>query len=486
MEKEIRKQPRRSMWIAAMGVVMLLLAAAAAMLVLNRYTLSIRLRGDAEITVEYGESYVDPGAELYLSDTFFWKEGIRPRDGAVNTYSNVRQNKLGKYTVIYSAEYRGMRAEGSRTVRIVDTQPPQIILTPDPEGTLLPGTPYEEAGFQAVDNYDGDITHRVKRIEEYGKIIYSVTDSSGNPCYAERIVPYYDPVPPEIILEGGAQISITAGTVFEDPGYAAWDNVDGDLTQQVAVTGEVDWLTPGTYVLTYQVSDGFQNKTSVTRTVEVIAKEQQQTVTPEGKVIYLTFDDGPGPYTEQLLDILDDYGVKATFFVTDSGYDDVMKQIVEQGHSIGIHTVSHNYREIYSSPEAYFEDLYRMQEIIYENTGVMTTLMRFPGGSSNTISSKTYEGLMTILTKAVQDAGFQYFDWNVDSNDAGGAKKPEQILENVKQGVMQCRVSVVLQHDIHAYSVEAVEDIIIWGLNNGYSFQALTSTSPAVHHNVYN
>ena len=165
---------------------------------------------------------------------------------------------------------------------------------------------------------------------------------------------------------------------------------------------------------------------------------------------------------------------------------EMMKEIVDRGHSIGIHTMSHVYERIYASPEAYFADLLGMQDVIYQNTGVKTTLMRFPGGSSNTVSAHSYVGLMSLLTRAVQDAGFQYFDWNVDSNDAGGAKKAQTVFNNVTEGVSHNRVSVVLQHDIHDFSVDAVEDIIVWGLNNGYSFERLTENSPGVHHGVQN
>lgn len=484
------KQPRGKPWKWILGIfaVLVLLLGTAVVLVLavNQYTFTIALNGEPEMMVEYGQPYQEPGALAKLHGSLFWKEGVFPEDVQLHITGEVNAEKPGKYILTYSSDYHGMHAQEQRIVRVVDLECPVITLTPDPEGTLLPGTTYYEAGFQAVDNCDGDITDRVVRTEEYGRVLYAVTDSSGNPAYAEREIPYYDPLPPEITLEGGAELVITTGSFSWEPGYSAMDNVDGDLTELVEVEGEVDWLKPGTYSVDYTVSDAFENKTTVTRTVEVTAKPRPQTVWPNGKVIYLTFDDGPGPYTEQLLKVLDKYGVKATFFVTDSGYDSVMKKIVDKGHSIGIHTVSHNYEEIYSSPEAYFTDLFRMQDIIYENTGVRTTLMRFPGGSSNTVSRNQYEGLMTVLTEAVQDAGFQYFDWNVDSNDAGGAKKTKTVVDNVKDGVSQFRVAVVLQHDIHDYSVEAVEDIIVWGLNNGYSFQPLTENSPGVHHSVFN
>lgn len=276
------------------------------------------------------------------------------------------------------------------------------------------------------------------------------------------------------------------GTFYEEPGFQALDDIDGDVTELVELEGEVTWYEKGTYPVTYTVRDACGNETTVTRTVEVTAQPWPEEIYPQKKTIYLTFDDGPGPYTKGLLDLLDAYGAKATFFVTDSGYDGTMWEIVRRGHGIGIHTVSHDYESIYSSPEAFFDDLYRMQDIIYDNTGVRTTLMRFPGGSSNTVSRHTYEGLMSILTQAVRDAGFQYFDWNVDSNDAGGARKAKTVLNNVVEGVSANRTSIVLQHDIHAYSVEAIEDILVWGINNGYSFEALTPNSPGFHHSVNN
>ena len=126
-----------------------------------------------------------------------------------------------------------------------------------------------------------------------------------------------------------------------------------------------------------------------------------------------------------------------------------------------------------------------MQDIIYRNTGVKTTLMRFPGGGSNLVSSFN-EGIMTTLTQAVQDAGFQYFDWNVDSNDAGGALRAVTVANNVTYNVQNQRISIVLQHDIHDFSVEAVADIIIWGKNHGYKFLPLTPDSPGMHHGVLN
>lgn len=473
--------------LAGAAVLLLLLLSAWLLLFrINRFSLSIRLKGEQEYVLEYGETYEEPGAGLLLRGTLFLKEGITPKDTEIQIASDVNEMKLGRYTVTYTANWYWLNTEEVRTVSVIDTRMPVITLAEDPEGSLDPETVYQEAGYTARDNYDGDITDRVIRTESMGLITYAVVDSSGNPAYAEREVPYHDPIPPQIRLEGGAQYAIPTGKPYSEPGYLAVDNVDGDLSHRVAVEGEVDWLRPGTYPITYTVTDNYENTTVATRNVQVTAAPRTETRWPDEKTIYLTFDDGPGPYTQQLLDVLDSYGVKATFFVLNTDYNYLMREIVERGHSIGIHSVTHTYEEIYASPEAYFDDLFRMQQIIYENTGVMTTLMRFPGGSSNEVSCGTCEGIMTLLTEAVQDAGFQYFDWNVDSDDAGNAHKTKTVRNNVLDGIARTGISLVLQHDIHPYSVEAVEEIILWGLENGYTFRPLEPDSPGFHHELNN
>lgn len=452
----------------------------------NRFSLAVELAGDVRTVVEYGEAYEEPEAKAVLRGSLFWQDGILLENCTLEQTGTVQTERLGKYRLRYRAEFWGMRAENEQEVSVVDTQSPVITLTEDPEGSLMPGRAYVEAGFQAVDNYDGDITDRVKRSEELGVITYSVVDSSGNPAVVRREIPEQDPIPPEIYLEGGEDYAMTVGTFYEEPGYRAEDNMDGDLTDKVCVEGEVDWLTPGIYPITYTVEDSFRHVTTVTRKVCVEAKEWPDTVRPEGKVIYLTFDDGPGPYTKALLDVLDAYGAKATFFVVGADNGGLMREIVNRGHSIGIHSVSHNYAQIYASPEAFFEDLYGMQKIIYDNTGVTTTLMRFPGGSSNEVSRRYCEGIMTVLADAVRNAGFQFFDWNVYSGDAGETRDSSVVAKNVIDGVQQHRVSLVLQHDIHGYSVDAVEEILRWGNRNGYRFLPLQADSPPCHQNLSN
>lgn len=205
----------------------------------------------------------------------------------------------------------------------------------------------------------------------------------------------------------------------------------------------------------------------------------------EKKVVYLTFDDGPSPYTRQLLKILNRYHVKATFFVTGNGDPEIILDIVSSGHSIGNHTASHKYKEIYSSEEHFYEDFYKMDDIIAKKTGIHTRIMRFPGGSSNTCS-RFNEKIMTRLADSVQKKGYGYFDWNVDSGDAGNARTPGKVYRNVINGIRENDVSIVLQHDTRLYSVVTVQRIIIWGLKHGYVFCPLSTDSPTVHHQINN
>lgn len=488
MEEKVLQTPGggNGKWIRIVVLVLaVFLALGLFVFKVNRFSLCIEPVEPWATTVEYGDAYTEPGVRVLVKGSLLLRRGYELANPQLTSEGTVEE-ELGEYTICYSAQYLWLSAQTEHTVTVVDTAPPEITLVADPYYEHRVGKPYKEEGYKATDNHDGDLTESVQRVELYERIVYTVTDSSGNETSVERVIPPYDPLPPTILLEGDKTILHQLGRPYEEPGYLAVDNVDGELTESVIVEGEVDCFAAGIYPIRYTVKDEHGNWGFEVRTVEVIKEPRPQVNTPEGKVIYLTFDDGPGPYTDELLYVLDVYGVKATFFVTDSGYDDVMKRIVEEGHSIGIHTVNHDYNEIYSSPQAYFADLYAMQDIIYENTGVRTTLLRFPGGSSNLVSRGLSRGLMTKLTKAVQDAGFQYFDWNVDSNDAGGAISKEVVAGNVIGGVMNERVSIVLQHDIHDYSVNAVEDIILWGLGNGYTFLPLQADSPGCHHPVYN
>lgn len=484
MEAEAKKS--KKWWIILLCIAGTLLTAAAVILGFwldNKYTLEIVLNGEKEVSVEYGEAYAEQGATAIFYGTWFHKD---PVEVEVTVTSEVQEDVLGTYKVTYSAEHKKYSQTAERTVTVLDTKAPVITLVEDENHYTNPGEAYEEDGFTATDNYDGDITAQVTAVEKDGVVTYTVSDSSGNSVTQERTIRYRDNIPPVLKLAGESYITISAGAKFSDPGYSATDNLLGDITGSVVVSGGVDPYKPGSYVRTYYVEDNFGNSATVTRTVTVLQLKPEQIAPPNGKVIYLTFDDGPSSHTGRLLDILGKYNVKASFFVVNTAYIDAISRQAQEGHTVAIHSATHRFQDIYSSDAAYYADLERMQSIIENKTGIKTMLLRFPGGSSNTISKSYNRGIMTRLVGALTAQGYSYFDWNVDSNDAGGAYSSEQVFQNVVSGVSKHNNSVVLQHDTKGFSVDAVEKIIIWGLTNGYTFQALNAGSPGCHHGVLN
>lgn len=480
----IQKKPR--IWIVLLIVLAVIGLSAAGiygfLFHFGGFRIDMTLKGDGEMVLRYGDRFEDPGLDAAFRGDYLMTGG---RWLPVTVEGTVDDTTIGTYELIYRAEYGFWQGSAKRTVHVVDRVKPKILLLGDPGAYVLPGEGYYEEGFLARDNYDGDLHDQVKITKYHNRWVYSVTDSSGNYVEAVRDIIYYDPVHPTIALLGDAEITLEAGSKFEDPGVRAMDNLDGDLTDLVEVSGKVNYYQAGTYTITYRVKDAFGNEATASRIIKITGSSQPEIVVPNGKVIYLTFDDGPGPYTRDLLDVLKKYNVKATFFVISTKYFDLVEDIVNEGHSVGIHCYTHDYKKVYASEDAYFKDLRKIQDKIEDYTGVRTTLVRFPGGSSNT-ASRFNKGIMTRLTRALHDMGFQYYDWNVDSYDAGGAKDADSVVELVTRGVQEQNVSIVLQHDIKQYSVEAVEDIIIWGLKHGYRFLPLDPTSPNAHHGVQN
>ena len=190
--------------------------------------------------------------------------------------------------------------------------------------------------------------------------------------------------------------------------------------------------------------------------------------------IYLTFDDGPSPYTEDLLEILDRYDIKATFFLSpeDTEYDfRMMRLITEKGHAIGIHTYSHVFYKIYSDVESYLEDFAQAYELVYRATGQKCRFYRFPGGSVNSYNYRIRSELIDEMSRR----GFTYFDWNVDSRDATGANT-EQIQSNVLNQTPKVSPAIILMHDGMENTSLVLGDIIkaLKADAKGYSFRVIT------------
>lgn len=196
------------------------------------------------------------------------------------------------------------------------------------------------------------------------------------------------------------------------------------------------------------------------------------------KTIFLTFDDGPSERTSEILEILREKNVKATFFVTgnaSSRGQALMKQIVDEGHTIGIHTYTHEFRQIYASVSAFLDDFNKIYNLIYEATGVKPTIFRFPGGSKNSFNKNNYKELIAEMTRR----GFDYFDWNLSVGDAvSRTPTPTQnCINNVLNFSKNCDHGVVLMHDARpkVTTVEALPHIIDGLKNQGFAFDKLSN-----------
>lgn len=367
-----------------------------------------------------------------------------------------------------------------------------LTLSGPEEMTIEFGQTYSEPGATArfegkdISLFDGDVEVKARagdmNFTEPGT--YTITYHASRLFYkdtGERIVHVVDGAAPTLTLNE-VKTELDAGDIWEDS-YSAFDDFDGDLTAQVQIQGTVDTTKAGLYELVYSVTDSAGNTTTATREVNVIGVSEPVS----GKIVFLTFDDGPCENTEELLEILDRHNAKATFFVTNNGgsYTDLIQKEAEAGHTVAVHTLTHDFDKIYASEQAYWDDFNAMNDIIEQYTGYRTRLFRFPGGSSNTVS-RFNEGVMTRLTAQAEQYGYEYYDWNVDSGDGGGVNDPDQIFNNVTSGISYNDVSVVLCHDTHHTTVQAIDRILTWCEENGYTLMPLAKGMTVCHHSVAN
>lgn len=370
------------------------------LLVINNYSYpELKLLGKKEINLSLNEKYTDPGYKIVPNNKKY----------KVVIDNNIDENKTGSYEVKYSLQVKNKIINKVRKVNVIDN------------------------------------------------------------------------ISPEITLKGSDNIKLYESSDYEEPGFIAFDNYDGDITKNVIVQNDIKEEI-GDYKITYIVEDSSGNKTMVTRNVKILDKKKNI------GTIYLTFDDGPSNNTSKILDILKQEDIKATFFLVNfnSSYNPAVKRIYDEGHSIGIHSYTHNYKLIYSSVSAYFDDLNKMNDKIKTITGSDTKLLRFPGGSSNTISSFN-KGIMTTLVKEVTNAGYHYFDWNVDSSDAWSARNSNDVYNNVINNLKK-GTNIVLMHDLSSNekTVNALEKIIKDAKEKGYTFANITMNTKEIHHGINN
>lgn len=441
---------------------------------------NITLIGNNYLKINLGEEYKEPGfraTQLFIDQS-----------NKVNIKNNINNQKLGKYNIVYTLKIGNLKTEAIRTIEVVDQEKPIINLHGN--SYTCPNKEYVEEGYQAIDNYDGDITDKVNVKKDKNKITYIVKDSSNNESKITREIQVGDIEAPKITLNGEENIVLNLGTPYQEQGVSVIDNCDSEIGSKITIVGEVNTNEIGQYTITYYVTDAFGNSSSVIRTVHVINPYNSPDLNGLGKIIYLTFDDGPShSITPSLLQILKEENVKATFFVInhDDNLNYLIKQEYDEGHTVALHSFTHDYSYIYSSVDNYFSDLIAIQNKVESIIGIKPNIIRFPGGSSNTISRKYSKGIMTTLTNKVSEQGYIYFDWNISSEDAGSAKNSAQVYNSVVNHLVY-KNNIVLMHDFESNykTLNAIRDIIKFGKEHGYTFKAITNDTFQSHHSVNN
>ena len=427
----------------------------------------IDLRGEETIPQNYKDKYKESGyTASFLGKDITDEVSI---DGKVNT------TKLGDYDITYTVGKGLFKRKITRHVHVSDTEKPKLSIDKK-DMYVCPDAKPQKENVKATDNYDGDLTKKIKVKIGKDKITYAVEDSSKNKTVITKKIVYKDIEKPVITLEGESEVSLLVGDEFVDPGYKATDNCDKDV--KVKVDGSVNSQAEGTYELKYTATDAAGNTATVSRKVVVFDNKG---------VIYLTFDDGPNDGTTNvILDILKEEKVKATFFVTCKGPDELIKREYDEGHTVALHTASHDYSIVYASVDSYFNDLKRVQDRVKNITGYESKIIRFPGGASNTISRRYSNGIMSTLTQEVLNRGYKYYDWNISSGDAGNTTDPNVVYSNVVNSLRTDRANMVLMHDIKPYTRDALRNIIKYGKSNGYRFEKITMDTEMITQRVNN
>ena len=370
----------------------------------------IRLKGKTVITLNYDEVYEEPGYSSLFK---------------VKVTNNIKNNKVGKYKVTY----KNILFTKYRTVEIVDEVKPVITLIDD-NVTILLNEEYKEPGYKAQDEYDGDITDKVEIISglknnQVGtyKITYKVTDSSKNTTKISRVVN-------------------VVNTLYKDE----YETIDNNMT---------GWYTSNR-------QDGNRPRESE------IKKYKDQNVYflgPDKKVIYLTFDEGGNiTYVKEIVDILNKHNIDATFFFSRnyiSNNPDLMKKIINSGHSIGNHTVNHLSMPSLATKDkfdSYYSEIKETEIAFMQATGKpMEKLFRYPMGE---YSNRT----MNIM----KSMGYKSIFWSVAYKDWDGDYNKEYSLNNMKKQLHNGAIYLI--HPKCKGNYEALEDFINYATDLGYKF----------------
>lgn len=403
--------------------------------------------------------------------------------------NQVNNQKLGEYQILYHYQNKTFTLK----VFIDDTLPPQFETI---NTKILRNEIVNPASL--VKNIIDDSSTTIYFKEDYlfneiktYRVIIIVEDIYGNQTEKNAYVLVEDKDTEFPTIEGIEKLSILIGDEVDlKKGVTVKDDHDKNPILTID-DSHLNLKREGIYEVYYHVEDHSGNKKTYVREIEVLSPYANREAVKDGmKTCYLTFDDGPSSNTEKILEILDQYHIKATFFVTGTAptYYSYIKKAYQKGHTIGLHTYSHDYEKIYSSLNAYLQDLNQIKDIVYQQTGVYTKYIRFPGGSSNLVSKKYNIGIMKRLAKKVIDLGYQYYDWTSINGDGENIKTISGLKKKAIEEIEGKEDIMFLMHDSETCdnTVEALPDIIDYLIKEGYQFETINQYSPTFHHTVQN
>ena len=285
-------------------------------------------------------------------------------------------------------------------------------------------------------------------------------------------------------LGGDEATSLPCGVPYRDAGWNAFDAEGNDLSGLVHVTGKVNAMKCGEYVLEYSLTAPAGESARARRTVRVTPNALPEKREETEKTIYLTYDDGPTQYTDELLELLDEYEAKASFFVIGgeaAKYPDSVRKAFDGGHSIGVHCNTHDYYKLYSSEDGFLDDLCAARETVFDLTGQRPSIYRFPGSSETAyqFSAKKIDGGFDTLKNDLSDLGMEFFDWD-DSADSKSIS-PGDCAYRIMKLAEKRETLIVLLHDTKYGCIPATRRLLELGREKGFCFKGLEPSDGTTH-----
>lgn len=424
----------------------------------------LQLNGKKNMVISYRDKYQEPGVIIKNANDNYLSKIIID--------SNIDDDTIGNYYVDYSLKMGIRQLHVRRNIKVIDEIAPVIKLKGDQIIEISINEEYKEPGYKATDEYDGNLTDRVEVIgvvdnKNYGEyaIKYKVTDNSNNTVEVNRIVKVIDEIAPKI--ECNAEYSAFKIGSENIIGCKAIDNFDGDITEKIKISGDYDTNKKGIYTVEYSAEDDAGNKTKINHNI-IIYEEI------ENPVAYITFNEETNELAEQVLQLLKENSIKATFFVSQQDNDNYqyLNKIIEEGHELGIYGYYNNqqYKDL-STFKEYFE---AMQQLIYNKTGENTKIYRFNGGSN---SKYLNNNEFKKIKKYLDERGLTYYDWNIDAEYTTSlAITSKEIEENIINQLFQNKEKeIIISFKVKQDTIDVLHETIKILKEMNYSFDIISN-----------